>query len=163
MGQIEMTLNIIHPYEYDPRISAYEGVHGESHDFNAHPIAPVGAKVLTWDAPEHRGTWDDHGVEAVYLEPALNQLRAFEVWVPNTSAARITNTVWWFLKDLEPAATLLQEDTAIAYPPTKSRPNPRDNGSDLIQTHGRFTSVRWAFPCPPFVCGRRILVVGVSR
>jgi hypothetical protein len=47
MTQIEMTLNIIHPYEYDPQISAYEGVHGESHDFNAHPIAPVGAKVLT--------------------------------------------------------------------------------------------------------------------
>ncbi len=87
MGQIELTLNIIHPYEYDPRISAYEGIHGETHDFNAHPIAPVGAKVLTWDAPEYRGTWDDHGVEAVYLGPALEHLRAFEVWVPNTSAA----------------------------------------------------------------------------
>jgi hypothetical protein len=59
-----------------------------------HPIAPVGTKILTWDAPDHRGSWADHGVEAVYLGPAIEHLRSFEVWVPNTSAPRITNTVW---------------------------------------------------------------------
>jgi hypothetical protein len=102
-------------------------------NFQQHPIAPVGAKVLTWDSPNHRGTWADHGVEAVYLGPAEDHLRAFEVWVPNTSAPRITNTVWWFLHDNVAAdAPLLDPEARLAYPPSKDRPTPRDNGSDLI-------------------------------
>jgi hypothetical protein len=46
---MELTLNLIrHPFEYDPRISAYEGLAGRPFDFNRHPIiAPTGSKVLT--------------------------------------------------------------------------------------------------------------------
>jgi hypothetical protein len=135
LQQIEMTLNIIHPYEYDPCISAYEGVLGHTFNFKLHPIAPVGAKVLTWDSPDHRGTWADHGVEAVYLGPATDHLRSFRVWVPHTSAERTTNTVWWFLKDLKPDEALLHEDDTLAYPPTRNRPNPRNNGTDLVGRH----------------------------
>jgi hypothetical protein len=106
---------------------------GRSYNFQQHPIAPVGAKVLTWDSPSHRGTWADHGVEAVYLGPAENHLRAFEVWVPNTSAPRVTNTVWWFLHDgVKADMPLIDQDAHLAYPPSKARPQPRDNGSDLI-------------------------------
>ncbi len=54
--QIEMTLNIVRAFEYDPQSSAYEGLHGTSFNFRLHPIAPVGTKVLTWDAPDHRGS-----------------------------------------------------------------------------------------------------------
>jgi hypothetical protein len=72
ISQIEMTLNLAHPFEYDPMISSYEGVFGHTFNFQQHPIAPVGAKVLTWGAPEIRGTWVDHGVEAIYLGPATN-------------------------------------------------------------------------------------------
>jgi hypothetical protein len=42
LPQIELILNLIHPYEYDPRISAHEGIYGQTHDFNAHPLAPMG-------------------------------------------------------------------------------------------------------------------------
>jgi hypothetical protein len=131
--QIELTLNIIRPYDYDPSRSAYEGLTGCVYNFQQHPIAPVGAKVLTWDSPTHRGTWADHGVEAVYLGPAENHLRAFEVWVPNTSAPRVTNTVWWFLHDnMNADLPLLGAESHLAYPPSKTRPDPRDNGSDLV-------------------------------
>jgi hypothetical protein len=131
--QIELTLNIVRPFDYDQSKSAYEGLTGRSYDFQQHPIAPVGAKVLAWDSPSHRGTWADHGVQAVYLGPANNHLRAFEVWVPNTSAPRITNTVWWFLHDhLAADEPLLQPAVSLAYPPSKSRPDPRDDGSDLV-------------------------------
>ena len=133
LTQIELTLNIVRPFDYDPTKSAYEGLTGCSYNFDQHPIAPVGAKVLTWDSPTHRGTWADHGVEAVYLGPAENHLRAFEVWVPNTSAPRITNTVWWFLHHkVEPNTPLIEPSLTLAYPPSKVRPNPRDDGTDLI-------------------------------
>jgi hypothetical protein len=123
-----MALNLVHPFEYDPTISAYEGVFGHTFNFQQHSIAPVGEKILTWDSPEIRGAWADHGVEAIYLGPSMNHLRSFEVWVPNTSAARITNTVWWFL-DEKPDSILLRPE---AYPPSRSRPNPRDDGTDMV-------------------------------
>ena len=50
--QIEMTLNVMHPFEYDPSVSAYHGLLGQRFDFARHPIAPAGAKVLTWDSPD---------------------------------------------------------------------------------------------------------------
>ena len=115
LTQIELTLNLVRPFDYDPSHSAYEGLMGCSYNFEQHPIAPVGAKVLTWDSPSHRGTWADHGVEAVYLGPAEHHLRAFEVWVPNTSAPRITNTVWWFMHDVRPDTALLGIDPSHAY------------------------------------------------
>jgi hypothetical protein len=35
--QIEMTLNVIHPFEYDAKISAYHGLFGQRFDFARHP------------------------------------------------------------------------------------------------------------------------------
>jgi hypothetical protein len=34
LAQMELTLNLIRPFEYDPRISAYEGLMGHPYDFN---------------------------------------------------------------------------------------------------------------------------------
>ena len=47
----------------------------------------------------------------------------------------MTNTVWWFLNDLTPDPVLLHADDTLAYPLTKARPNPRDNGTDLVGRH----------------------------
>jgi hypothetical protein len=63
--QIELTLNLLHPFEYDPRISAHEGLFGSRFDFSRHPVAPVGAKVLVWNSPDNRGSWSDHGVPGI--------------------------------------------------------------------------------------------------
>jgi hypothetical protein len=93
LPQIELALNVIHPFEYDNNISAYEGLYRAKFDFKRHPIAPLGCKVLTWDALENRGSWADHGIEGMYIGPALNHFRSFSIWVPSTSV-RIANTVW---------------------------------------------------------------------
>ena len=131
--QVELTLNILHPYEYDPRISAHHGIFGYRFDFKRHPIAPVGAKVLTWDSPDHRGSWADHGVEGIYLGPAIRHFRGFEVWVPQTASKRVTGTVWWFLKPVEPDSELLSPDNSdILYPLTRVRPHPTADGSDML-------------------------------
>jgi hypothetical protein len=63
LGQMELTLNVVRPYDYDPTKSAFEGVMGYKYNFKHHPIAPVGSKVLTWDCPEHRGrSWHPSGL-----------------------------------------------------------------------------------------------------
>jgi hypothetical protein len=97
-----MTLNFVRPFDYDPDISAYEGLYGFSFNFRQHPIAPVGTNVLTWDAPDHHGSWADHGVPAVYLGPAPNHVRAF-------------------MHDVSPDAALLEIDLAHAYLPRKKK------------------------------------------
>jgi hypothetical protein len=129
--QIELTLNILHPFEYDPTVSAHHGVFGDRFDFVRHPIAPVGAKVLTWDSPETRGSWADHGVHGIYLGPAINHFRGFHIWVPQTSAARVSGTIWWFLKPFLPDDDLLSpEHDDVLYPMTKER-------NSLQGTHSR--------------------------
>jgi hypothetical protein len=72
IAQIEITLNTLHLYEYDPRTSAYHGLYGCGFDFMRHPIAPIGSKVLTWDPPDKRGSWADHGTAGIYVGPALH-------------------------------------------------------------------------------------------
>jgi hypothetical protein len=46
---------------------------------------------------------------------------------------RISATIWWFFPSCLPDENLLTlQDLAISYPPTRERPNPRPNGSDLL-------------------------------
>jgi hypothetical protein len=119
---MELALNVIHPFEYD--ISAYEGIHRAKFVFKRHPIAPLGCKVLTCDAPENRGYWVDHGIKGVYIGPALNHFRSFNIWIPRTSSLRVANTVWWFMAPIKPSQDFLQLDLGLAYPPTHNRLDP---------------------------------------
>jgi hypothetical protein len=130
---MELTLNILHPYEYDPRMSAYQGLFGSTFDFMSHPIAPAGSKVLTWDSPDTRGSWADHGTEGIYVGPALSHFRAFRIWVPQNSAMRVSATVWWFFPSVYIDNSILTLPAAeISYPPTRTRSNPKPNGEDLL-------------------------------
>ena len=131
--QVELTLNLLHPFEYDPAISAHYGLLGSRFDFARHPIAPIGAKVFTWDSPDNRGSWADHGIPGIYLGPAMTHFRGFHIWVPQNCAARISGTVWWFFKAFVPDDDLLApENDHILYPLNKDRPSPQLNGADLL-------------------------------
>jgi hypothetical protein len=87
---------LLYPYEYNPSMSAHEGLIGAPFAFLRHPIAPAGCRVLTWNSPDTRGTWADHGVEGIYLGPAPDHFRGFRIWVPQHSAMRISGAIWWF-------------------------------------------------------------------
>ena len=102
LPQIELCLNHLHPYKPNPLISAYAGLHGGAHDFRAHPIAPAGCKVLIHDKPGARGSWAPHGVPGFYLGPALRHYRCYHVWATSTHSLRITDTVAWFLDNIQP-------------------------------------------------------------
>ena len=101
LPQIELCLNHLHPYKPNPTISAYAGLHGGAHDFRANPIGPAGARILIHDKPSSRGSWAPHGVAGFYLGPALKHYRCFTVWSSSTNAVRITDTLAWFLDNLQ--------------------------------------------------------------
>lgn len=96
LPQMELCLNHLMPYKLNPHISAHAGLHGGSHDFRSHPIAPAGIKVLIHDKPAARASWAPHGVQGFYLGPALQHYRCFQVYNTATSTTRITDTVQWF-------------------------------------------------------------------
>ena len=95
LPQLELTVNLLRGSRSNPDVSAWNQVHGPF-DFNAHPFAPPGTKVVAYSDAESRQSWAPHGVDAFYLGPALGHYRSYEVWVPQTRAKRVTDTVAWF-------------------------------------------------------------------
>ena len=64
IDQAELTMNMMRGSNVNPLLSAYDQLHG-AYDFNAHPLAPPGTKVLAFE------DWA-HGVQATTLGQPLN-------------------------------------------------------------------------------------------
>ena len=94
LPQAELSLNMLRGSRLDPRISAWEQLHGK-YDFNAHPIVPLGMRIVLHEKPPQRGTWSPHGVEGFYLGPALEHYRCYRGWVIKTQRERVVDTVAW--------------------------------------------------------------------
>ena len=89
-----MTLNLMRGSRVDPHISAWEQLHGK-YNFDAHPIAPLGMRIVLHEKPHQRGSWSPHGVEGFYLGPALEHYRCYRGWVVKTQRERISDTIAW--------------------------------------------------------------------
>ena len=113
LPQIEICLNHLLPYKPNPTVSAYAGIRGGPHDFRAHPIAPLGTKVLIHDKPANRNSWAAHGVSGFYIGPALQHYRCFQAWATQSQSIRITDTLAWFPLDFTmPELSPLDHTTA---------------------------------------------------
>ena len=78
-----------------PQLLVYNHVHG-IYDYNAHPMAPPGIRVVTHNKPDTRPSWAPHGSEGWYIGPALSHYRCYHVWCDETRSERITDTLAWF-------------------------------------------------------------------
>jgi hypothetical protein len=87
--QAELTLNLLRGSRINP-LSALEQIHGR-YDFNAHPIAHPGSKVLAHAKPAQRTTWAPHAFEAWYMGPALDHYRCYTVWTKESRQIRVVN------------------------------------------------------------------------
>ena len=92
LPQMELCLNNLLPSHSNPSISAHAALHGSPCDFRAHPIAPAGIKVLVHDKPAARASWAPHRTPGFYLGPARKHYRCFSVYIPSTTATRISDT-----------------------------------------------------------------------
>eukprot|EP00957_Ditylum_brightwellii_P107627 8211255-Ditylum_brightwellii.AAC.1 len=54
--QVCMTLNMLRPCWYNPKLSAYASLEG-LHDYSTHPVAPFGTGVTVHETANHRTTW----------------------------------------------------------------------------------------------------------
>ena len=59
LPQAEKTVNMPRPARVAPRVSA-DAYMNWQHDFNAHPLAPLGIEVEMHLKPAARDTWEEH-------------------------------------------------------------------------------------------------------
>jgi len=55
-------------------------------NYDATPLAPPGCKIITFESPQIRKTFEPYGIPAWYIGPALENYRCYKVYVPNTRA-----------------------------------------------------------------------------
>ena len=95
LPQTELTLNLLRGSRINPKLSAWAQVQG-AFDYNRTPLAPPGTKILIHEKPLVRETWAPHGAEGFYLGPALDHYRCYRVYVTETQAERVADTLAWF-------------------------------------------------------------------
>ena len=125
--QAQISLNLLRGSRINPKLSAYEQLHGR-YDFNATPLAPPGVKVLAHVRAGERATWATHAFEAWYVGPALEHYRCFTVWATKTRKPRIVNQVLWFPPKAFPKltsedllrATIEDLKVILLHPPTET-------------------------------------------
>lgn len=93
--QAVATLNLLRGSRLNPKLSAYAQVFG-SFDFNVTPLAPPGIRVLVHEKPHNRATWSPHALDGWYIGPAMKSYRCYTVWMWDTRAERIADTIMWF-------------------------------------------------------------------
>jgi len=94
LPQAEITLNLVRPCRYNPKLSAYEALEG-SFSYNRTPLAPLGAKIIAHDTPQQRASWAPHGHYGWLIGPAMEHYRCFTVYNPKTRKSSVVNTFHW--------------------------------------------------------------------
>jgi hypothetical protein len=93
--QAEISLNLLRGSRLNPKLSSWAQVNGQF-DYNRTPLGPPGCRVIGHAKTEQRTSWSPHGLDGWYTGPALESYRCYEIWIWETRAIRICDTVKWF-------------------------------------------------------------------
>jgi hypothetical protein len=106
LPQAIISLNLLRSSRLNLRLSAWAKVNG-AFDFNRTPIAPPGIRVLVHETPSAQSSWSPHAVDGWYVGPAADSYRCYRIWIWETRAERISDTLAWFPKKSHYAPCLL--------------------------------------------------------
>ncbi|EEC47130.1 predicted protein [Phaeodactylum tricornutum CCAP 1055/1] len=124
LPQALITLNLLRRSRINPKLSAHAQLHG-AFDYNRTPLAPPGTRVLVHVKPSVREMWAPHAVEGWYLGPALNHYRCHRVWITETRAERVADTLSCFPTRIPmPAASSTDRALAAARDLVHALQNP---------------------------------------
>ena len=83
---------MMRPCRINPKLSADAFLEGH-HDYNAVPFPPLGWRMLIFEGPDQRSSWDFHAVEGYSIGPAEENYRSYSGLVTSTGAVIISDTV----------------------------------------------------------------------
>ena len=95
LPQAELTLNLLRGSRLNPKLSAYAQINGH-YDCNRMPITPPGIRVLVHIKPSEQTMWSPHGADGWYTGPGFDAYRCYTLWLWDTRATRICDTLTWF-------------------------------------------------------------------
>ncbi len=80
------------PFYARPNVLAHAYMAG-AFSFERTPLAPLGCKVQCHEKAANRGSWAEHSVDGWYIGTSQDHYCAFNVYVKQTRAKRVTDTV----------------------------------------------------------------------
>jgi hypothetical protein len=110
--QVELTLNMLHFSQKNPKESANQEVYG-SFDFNKTPLAPLGTKALVYNDPGSQTSWAPHATNGFYTGHASDHYQCVQFYIPATSRFSFSNT-WHLYPAHCQVPVALQHDLSIA-------------------------------------------------
>ena len=137
-----ITLHMLIQLRRNPKISAHLALEGVF-DYNKTPLAPTGTKVVVHENPDKHASWSAHGVDVLYLGPAMDHYRCCLVYVTNTRAKRKSDTVEFFPQHAKlPGIATINADTTASQKLVTSLPNPKPNTAVEKFSHRQLAALR---------------------
>jgi hypothetical protein len=140
--QALISLNLLRRSRLNPKISAYQEMHG-IFDANRFELHPPGTKVITLDDPSERASFANHGPEGFYVGPSLTHYRCHRIYIPSMKKTRISDSVAWLPSTpIVPTYPTLPPGLFISQPPQQIAP-PNPNASPIqppLPINDSFTS-----------------------
>ena len=100
-----MQVNLQRQSNITPKISAHTHLHGQ-HDFNRHPLAPLGVWVHVYISPTKRKTWSVKTHKGYYVGTSTDHYHYYKAWIPQTAAIQGSETMYFKHKYItDPAVT----------------------------------------------------------
>jgi hypothetical protein len=141
VGQMEICLNFLRPFESNPAVSAYEGIFKAKYDHDAHPLSICGCAVLVFEPPASRPTWSTHGVQGFYLGPNGHSYRSWIFYITPTNAIRSSDTAQFFPEPFKLPGASYEEQMIAAIDKLISLAN-TDNAAALVPAVAAVTEIR---------------------
>ena len=90
-------------------------------------MVPPGTKVLMYNTPQTRGSWDPHGEDGWYIGIALIHYRCYHYYSTKTNSTRYVDTVELFPTAVQlpyPSSIHIATQAAIDLSQTLTHPSP---------------------------------------
>ena len=87
-----MQVNILRYSNIHPKVCSWTVLNG-AHDFNRHPLAPLGVEIQMLEHPDKRKTWGVKSKPGYYVGTSLEHYRYYWGWMNDTKRIRGSDTV----------------------------------------------------------------------
>ena len=142
-----MQVNMLRFSNVSPNVCSWTKLMGQ-HDFNRHPLAPLGTEMFMLEPPDRRKSWGTHSKKCTYIGTSLEYYRYYDGWCHETKTIRGSESVSFKHKyitnpSVSPADAIVKAAKELADALIGNIPPPYvKSGIDHIKELTKFLRVR---------------------
>lgn len=110
--QVDMQVNMLRFSNVAPKVCSWSMLNGQ-HDFNRHPLAPLGVEMHMLEPPRSRRSWGVHSKRGHYVGTSLEHYRYYNGYFSETHSIRGSESVIFKHKYIT-TPTVTPEDAIVA-------------------------------------------------